>query len=178
MTSHRGGAGDEPIEDAPAREERRFDQGRVILLILLLLTIGYSVLALRYPRGGFTHPGPGLVPLVAGAITVVLITVGLFVRPRTDSTLPTEEDEVSLELVDPSPWRYTLIFLGVLIAYVLILQTVGQLLASTVMVLSTLLICRGRPLWQMAVITVVTAVTSFLLFAFVLNVPLPTRIIF
>ena len=146
-----------------------------LLLILLLPTIGYCVLALSYPFGRGTQPGPAFVPVIAGCSTLVLLVIALALPPGSRSELPAAEDEAPIETPDTNLWR-TLLFLLVLAAYLVVLQTIGQLLASAVMVLATLLLCRARPVWQMVVAAVATSGVSFVVFAYLLDVPLPTRI--
>jgi putative tricarboxylic transport membrane protein len=104
--------------------------------------------------------GPRAFPLIAAAIIAVCGVI-LVLKPS-----PAESPE------HPMPGRAITALSGSLLAYALLFQPVGFVIATTVLMVPIAMIF-GAKWWQGAVTGLVLAVSSFLLFDRVLDVVLP-----
>lgn len=149
--------------------ERSGPAARTIqLAVALALLAGcslYLYAATGFSFGVWNNPKAGFVPTIAGCIGVAL-AVGNIVRVwRAGSPGPVE--------LGLSP-RRALAFLAVLTAYAALLGKLGFLPATFAATLVLLLVSRGiRGLPLTLVIAAAFSATIWLLFGFVLKLPLP-----
>ena len=117
--------------------------------------------------GNFRMPGPGAWPFLL-AIAMALLGGWLVFRPQ-----PTTK--VALKGVPR--WGRLAIALGTLFGYVLILEPLGYLVATTLLMFAQLHWGENRHWATSLFIAVMGAVISFLVFGFWLKVPLPSGIL-
>jgi putative tricarboxylic transport membrane protein len=101
--------------------------GRAIAgLIGLVGFVGYLQMALDMPSGSTGNPGPGLWPTMVGyfgvAMSIMLVLEALLMANSTEGNIEFPRQEVL---------RRVLGFLGLSLAYILVVPVLGQLVAST-----------------------------------------------
>ncbi|TDE14930.1 tripartite tricarboxylate transporter TctB family protein [Jiangella asiatica] len=140
----------------------------VVAIVGGALSIGYSMIALSL--GALSQPGSGLWPLIVSVGLLVAGVVLVVRRPRDADT--GDDSDTVVEEAGPSG-RFVVIAVAVLVAYVIVLQQFGFVVAAA---LGTIAWLRwfGRESWvSSAVIGLVAAVCLHFLFVEVLHVPLP-----
>ncbi len=105
-------------------------KGNLVLAALcILLGIGVIAVSSTYPTAesyGTGVPGPGLWPT---AISIVMLVCSFILLCRTWKLTP--EKNTNIELSGPGP-RRVYISMGILVAYVLLLGSLGYIIATTV----------------------------------------------
>jgi putative tricarboxylic transport membrane protein len=129
--------------------------------------IPLAVFSRQLDLGNFRMPGPGAWPFLL-AIVMALLGGWLVFRPQ-----PTTE--VALKGVPR--WGRLAIALGTLFGYVLILEPLGYLVATTLLMFAQLHWVENRHWATSLFIAVMVAVISFLVFGFWLKVLLPSGIL-
>ena len=117
--------------------------------------------------GNFRMPGPGAWPFLL-AIAIALLGAWLVFRPQ-----PTTK--VALKGVPR--WGRLAMALGTFFGYVLILESLGYLVATTLLLFVQLYWVESRHWASSLFIALMGAVISFLVFGFWLKVPLPSGIL-
>ena len=143
-----------------------------LLSSILLMCIGifYLVSASRYDFGRLPDPKAGFFPTIAG-IAFVLLSVSLLlvsVRSRGRGVPDAEREALTLRRLFPA-----ILVLGGVVIHILVVETVGFLLASTALMMFLMWV-RGARNW--VVTTVMSAATSgvlYWLFWVVMRVPIP-----
>jgi putative tricarboxylic transport membrane protein len=130
--------------------------------VLLMVFGGFWIwqagrLAISSPEGG---PGPGLLPTAMG-ISVVVLAALSFLRP--------EVERIAL----PHVGRIALILVS-LIGYALLLEELGYLIATALLLGFLLLAFAERRRWWQPVAAVVVSFATYYVFRILLQVPLPT----
>lgn len=139
---------------------------RILGLVLLVLAVVYGWAAQQWPEpfGGQEAVGPQTFPTIL-AVVLALSSCYLIARPDPDSDWPASR--TGLEL---------LLAVGVLIAYALVLEWLGFVLATTAAVGTLCWRMGARPRW--AFLTgLVGAVVVFLLFNNLLELSLPAGLL-
>jgi putative tricarboxylic transport membrane protein len=140
--------------------------GRALALGLALLGLAAIALASRFRAGTATGgPGTSFLPTLVAMIVVVLGAALALRRSASES---------AIEPIEPGGARRGLWTLGAILAYVLVFERLGFVLA-TVPFLAVLLLSYGERRWLvvLAVAAGATAMT-YALFAVWLGVPLPS----
>jgi hypothetical protein len=117
--------------------------------------------------GNFRIPGPGAWPFLL-AIAMALLGGWLVFRPLTTT---------KVDLKGVPRWGRLAIALGTLFGYVLILESLGYLVATTLLMFAQLHWVENRHWATSLFIAVMVAVISFLVFGFWLKVLLPSGIV-
>ena len=130
--------------------------------VLLMVFGGFwiwqaSRLALSSPEGG---PGPGLLPTAMGVSILVLAALS-FLRP--------EVERIGL----PHVGRIALILVS-LIGYALLLEELGYVIATALLLGFLLLAFAERRRWWQPVAAAVVSFATYYVFRILLQVPLPT----
>lgn len=156
------------------KEQGRVDQKRLGRLIVgslgLLLAIGYTIQAIGMPQGTAASPGPGLFPIGVGlagtAISLVVVLEAFFTAQTTGT----------LDLPKGTQRKKVLLFMGSLLALILLLPVLGQYVAATLYVIVFLKIM--SPLnWPRSIICgAVTGIAVSWIFIELLAIRLPTGI--
>lgn len=162
----------EPTPAAPASwrsDQKRVGRG-VLGVVCLGLSVGYLVMALGMPAGDLASPGPGLFPtgVGIGAVVISLIVIAEAVFQRSGGG--------QIQLPRGHELRQSLIFLGTLVAFIVVLPLAGQYVASTLYVAAFLKFA-GRLGWTRSVLfgVLIGAGLTFV-FSTALGIPLPKGI--
>jgi putative tricarboxylic transport membrane protein len=162
----------EPTPAAPASwrsDQKRLGRG-VLGIVCLGLSVGYLVMALGMPAGDLGSPGPGLFPTGVGigavVISLIVIAEAFFKRSEGGQVhLPR-----GLEL------RQSLIFMGTLVAFIVVLPLAGMYVASTLYVAAFLKFA-GRLGWtRSGLFGVLIGAGLTFVFSTALGIPLPKGI--
>nr|WP_298412556.1 tripartite tricarboxylate transporter TctB family protein [uncultured Halomonas sp.] len=135
---------------------------RVFGVLMLVLAVAYGWGATQFPEpfGGAESVGPETFPTVL-AVVLALTSLYLIVKPDPDNAWPSG-----------SIWLELIIAVVVLIAYTLLLQPLGFVIATTLAV-GTLCWRMGAALLKAYLTGLIAGVVVFLLFTYALDLPLP-----
>ncbi len=162
------------VPSTPEVPELEWAPGPLVRLVvdatLLLVGVGYLVLAFQLPFTTESGPGAGFYPVGAGTLFVVCIAIetaravtGL--RPGGDVE-PRGRFRAAVPIV-----------LGTIAAYILLAQILGHLVVAVLLVGILLRSLGARPWWQVALTAVLAAVGSDLLFGALLGLDLPSGLL-
>jgi putative tricarboxylic transport membrane protein len=130
---------------------------------LAVLALGYLLAGRRYPLDTLATPGPGIVPLAAGAALLALAIWQLLAVPRSAPD-PGHRGAVP---------RAPLIMCAVLVLYAATLPVLGFMLTSFALVFVAARLMGLDGWWRPAALALGVTVVSRLLFGAWLGVPLP-----
>jgi putative tricarboxylic transport membrane protein len=139
---------------------------RVLGVGAVLLAIPVGAASLGFGVGSPKSPGAGFWPLLI-ALLMVGLGVSLILRPTPDA----------MPAAGESRWGRFGISLGTLAFYVVALEPLGYLLATAVMLHMQLRWVEGRSWRSSALIAILAAGLSLLLFRVLLKVSLPMGVI-
>jgi hypothetical protein len=139
---------------------------RILGVGAVLLAIPIGAASRGFGVGSPKSPGAGFWPLLI-ALVMAGLGLSLILRP-TPNAMPAAEE---------SRWGRFVISLGTLAFYVVALELLGYLLATVVMLFVQLRWVESRSWKSSAVIAVLTAVVSLVLFRVLLKVSLPEGVI-
>jgi putative tricarboxylic transport membrane protein len=138
---------------------------RVVPLVLLIAAGVYLTLALRLPFGGAARPGAGFYPVIVAVFAIVVALMA------TASAFRGGPGAVAVEL-DSASRRRVVLSVVALVAFCLVLPWVGYPAAAFAFVSVVLRYLGSR--WTTALLTgALSAAGSYVLFAVLLDVPLP-----
>ena len=133
----------------------------VIGILLIVLAAGYPTAA-DYGTG---VPGPGLWPIVISAFMLTLAALLVMKSIK----MPAEKN------VDVPMWnegtKRVYITMGILFAYTLVLQFLGFIIATTIMEAIFIQWFAKKKPWITAIISLVVTLVIYVVFQYVLNVP-------
>ncbi len=139
----------------------------VAALVALAIGIGAAVLAYGYGLGSLRRPGPGLWPFLVSVLIAFLAVVLLIIGRRLDDAEKFTRSSV-LVLVGGA----TFVGLG------LLLPTIGFELPAILLGIVWLRFLGGESWRSTIVISVATTAAFYLLFLYVLKIPLPHLLAF
>ena len=138
---------------------------RAVPLLLLVAAGVYLTLALRLPFGAAARPGAGFYPVIVAVFAIVVALMA------TASAFRSGPGAVAVEL-DAASRRRVVLSVVALVAFCLVLPWVGYPAAAFAFVTVVLRYLGGR--WTTALLTgVLSSAGSYVLFAVLLDVPLP-----
>ncbi|MFC0266792.1 tripartite tricarboxylate transporter TctB family protein [Kushneria aurantia] len=139
---------------------------RIFGILILVVAVAYGWTATQFPEpfGGSEAVDSGTFPIVI-AVVMALSSLYLIVRPDPDNHWPATR--TALEL---------LLAVVVLIAYTLLLQPLGFILA-TLLAIGTLCWRMGAPPLRAYIVGAVSGVVVYLLFTLALGLALPTGVL-
>lgn len=138
---------------------------RAISIMIFLFSVAFAVGALTMPMGTVRAPGPGLVPLILSLATAVTSgVVALFSYPKEPDT----EDSFEKEFV--KPLSIAIILAGIIAVF----ESAGYLASIFVGAFLVLKVLEKMSLIKSLIIAFVLCLSSYLLFARVLGVSLPS----
>jgi putative tricarboxylic transport membrane protein len=121
--------------------------------------------------GTAQNPGPGLIPMAIGILLVILTAVYLL-RIFRSEVLPEATGKETAE--GAKNYRRILGILACTVAYPLILENLNFLISTFAVSFAMLFLLKPqRPIWA-AILALVLAVGSFVVFARLLNVAFPS----
>lgn len=139
---------------------------RVFGLLMFVLAVAYGWGAQQFPEpfGGAEAVGPETFPTIL-AVVLALSSAYLIVRPDPSNAWPL--DRTAMEM---------LISIAVLIVYALVLESLGFIVATTLMV-GTLCWRMGAPVVRSYVTGLIGAIVVFALFNYLLELSLPLGVL-
>ena len=130
-------------------------------VFLIILASGYPTAA-DYGTG---VPGPGLWPIVISAfmlaMAVLLVLKSLKMKPEQDTEVPMWNEGT----------KRVYITIGILFAYTLVLEFLGFIIATTIMEAIFIQWFAKKKPWITAIISLVVTLVIYVVFQYVLNVP-------
>ncbi len=145
------------------KQERR---AGLFLLLLGIAVMYYAIVDLKL--GTITQPGPGLFPFISGGGIAILSLIWLLTNLK--SIQPHEPLWKKEEL------RAPLLAVIIIVAYTALMDQLGYIL-STILFLVAWQVFIEREKWlKIAMITVIGTAVMYLLFSYLLSVPLPEGI--
>lgn len=141
----------------------------IVAAICMVLGIGIIAIASTYPTAadyGTGVPGPGLWPIVI-AILMMVCAVLLAVK----SFKMTPEQDTKVELWNDNTKRVYIV-IGILFAYVAVLEFLGFLIATTILEFVLIQWFAKKKPWITLIISVAVTLVIYLVFQYVLNVPI------
>jgi putative tricarboxylic transport membrane protein len=141
----------------------------IVAAAFLLLSLAYGIGSLLLPMGTLERPGPGFFPLVVALVMAALSGLLLWrflcvQKPQTQGENPFPQGP---------DLRRVLALGGSLILFAVLLQPLGYVITS-VLLMGTVLRLLGMRHWgRTALSAVLTTAISYWFFALLLDVPLP-----
>ncbi len=136
-------------------------------VILTLVGVAFCVYSIRLGTGTVNAPGPGFVPFLAGGLLIVLTIVALI------ETRPEPKVKKWSELFGGERWRVVLGILGSLFLYALVMDFLGFIL-STFLILTFLFKISEGQRWKVALeASILTMVFTYFLFEYFLQINFP-----
>ena len=139
---------------------------RITGVFLLALAVAFGLHARSFKTGFLTDPlGPKAWPMMLGAI-LALFSIYMIAKPQHGASWP-----------KPIVLLRQGVLVAALVAYALLLDPIG-FLAATVLVVAFMALLMGARWWQAGVTGLVSSVALYLLFNSVLGLPLPAGALF
>lgn len=135
----------------------------------ILVLAGYMILeGLNYPAGKGGDPGSFSIPLL---VAILMIIAGVIIVAMNAKKMMAKREESFLELLKSNAKVF--IFIGVLIATVIVMPIIGY---TVTMAVSLFIITKnlGSSWLRSAIVAVLGSVASYYLFQVLFSVPLPT----
>ncbi len=154
------------------RKSRR--NQKIASLALIGFSLFYLISSFRYKIGTPRNPGPGLIPMAIGILLVILTTVYL-IRVFGER-LP--QEKIGEETAEAERnYRRIYGILACTIVYPLILESLKFLVSTFAVAFAMLYLLKPqRPIWA-ALLALLLAVGSFVVFARLLNVAFPSGVL-
>ncbi|MGH3357194.1 MAG: tripartite tricarboxylate transporter TctB family protein [Nocardioidaceae bacterium] len=143
---------------------------RAALLGCCALGLGLFAASLQYPVTVDGRVGPGMYPLAVALVIVLGSLPSLVLPQRAEAEVVSDEEPGDHEIGDAA-WRVP-VLIGVLVAYVAVVESLGHLVTSCVLAWIALRIVGERPWWQQIPIALGLGIGTAELFARI-GVPLP-----
>ncbi len=141
-------------------------------LVLIALGTGWILHGLQYPMGSTELPGPGLLPLISGGILILLSTQLLISALPAVGIMGKREAVVAIE-GEKHEYGGPLLLLAAAVVYLFTLEWTGYTVNTFLLVLLGIRVMGGRGWAVPLLVAAGTAIITYLLFAVLLNVPLP-----
>lgn len=145
---------------------------RVIALIVFLIAAGYLYMASQFPRLEIGDPlGPKIFPVILGTILILTAILLVFESLRKPEGDPRKSDNL-----EEKGNKHLLVILAVAmvtLVYVLILEKVGYILDTFLLLMVTMAYFNRNKYVQNGIIAIAFSLISYLMFAKLLGVTLP-----
>ena len=136
-------------------------------VILGLVGLAFCIVSLNLGLGSVHAPGPGFVPFLAGGL-LVLFTIATVIENRSEPKVKNWS-----ELFGGERWRIVLGILGVLFLYALVMDVLGFMI-STFLLLTFLFKASEGQRWKVAIgASILTMVLTYFLFEYFLQINFP-----
>lgn len=136
----------------------------------LLLSAGYLGMAFQLPLGDMARPGAGIFPILVGGLMVFASLSTIWEGWRTGTgeqlELPSGQDRSRL-----------LVLVGAMSVYVVGLPWLGQIVASTLFLISLMRVMSDVSWLRVITYSLVISITIYVVFVRLLNVPMPRGIV-
>jgi putative tricarboxylic transport membrane protein len=147
-------------------------QRRISSLFLIGFSVFICFLSLDLGIGNPKKPGPGAMPFLASILVFSLSLLVLIIERET----PKEEDDKLRRLTEGGNLLKIVIFVVMLIGYTFLINIIGFLITSFVLVFGMLSITEGKKWHKNMLIAAIMVVTTFLVFNKLLGVHLPSGV--
>jgi putative tricarboxylic transport membrane protein len=156
-----------------AMKTRRLRPGENLFCVLMLL-LSLSILLLAYRISGFASlSSPGAFPMAAGLVMVISMGLVLLGHRRLDKpSVSGFKEEVQVAARRVLPLKF-LIYAGIILAYMLLLQPLHFLPSSFLFLVVSMMALRGSGLVKSLLISAGTLAVIYLIFQFLFRVVLP-----
>lgn len=138
----------------------------IVAVLSLICGTAIICMSLTFPKGTDGVPGPGIFPIIIGAMMIVSAVL-LIIR----TTLTKKEGNGSLAMLSPEKKRVYLTML-VLVVYFILLPYIGFCVSSFIMLLLLIKWYSRKSILKSIILAAVITAIVYLLFSMVLNVPL------
>ena len=142
---------------------------------VLLVAIGYEAMALWMPQGSLKFPGPGYYPKLVG-IFLIATALGCLIQAaltrRGARPITTVADSVPRPMVGK-----TVVLLGLLLAYAVLLKPLGFPIAICLFLLAAIRVFGYRKWVVITLLAIGLTVVSYVTFITWLKVPLPLGVV-
>jgi putative tricarboxylic transport membrane protein len=144
---------------------------RITAVGLLVGSLAYTILGLRYKLGHLANPGSGLMPMIVGFLLTGCSAVYLF------NTLKIKSGGLQQENREEGWWGRNLIPICIsvlVIVYPFLLKKVDFIISTILTVWSILALLRYKSVLISGMIAIAISVSLLFIFSMLLNVPLPS----
>ena len=146
----------------------KFNNDQVSAAIWVAVGVAVALGSLRYGLGPLETPGTGFLPFLAGCAIALLATIGLIL-----STLKQRKGTGWTPILRGVSWQKPLLVMAALIAYALLMKTLGFVLC-TILFIGFLLRAVEPQRWPVVIVGAVgTALGAFAIFQVWLKTQLP-----
>jgi len=146
----------------------------VTSLSFLVLGGAYLIESLNLPLGPAAQPGPGFFPLLVG-IAMMAFSLRVLIQSLKTKECPAEKEDLFPKGRD---LQRVVLIAAALIFFAAFLNILGYGVCSAVLIGAVLRFLGLKSWTRIFLISVLTAVLSYLLFASVLEAPLPRGVLF
>jgi hypothetical protein len=136
-------------------------------ILMGIAVIFYSINVLSI--GTTKLPGPGFFPFISGLCVVIFSGVWIF----TTKKIKTEEDKPFWE---KGQWVRPLLAVLIIMAYAAFMDGLGYILSTLLFIVAWQLFIEGEKWKKILILSVVGTVVMYVLFQYLLSVPLPEGI--
>ncbi len=155
-------------------------------IVAALLGAGFLLYNIQYPLDAFSNPGPGVFPLIVGAVLVILGALQLILDIRKPEQMDCEEKgrgTISIRslrgcLRKDHAERGILLMIGVFILYLLMVKWVGFFVSTFLFVVVTSRLMGARSWGVPMLLSAGINIFCYFLFAVWLKLFLPRGILF
>lgn len=138
----------------------------IFLLLLGIAVMYYAIVDLNL--GTITQPGPGLFPFISGTGIAILSTIWILTNLKT-----MQQHE---SLWQKGELRTPVLAVVIITAYAALLDPLGYILSTVFFLLAWQIIIEREKWLKTALITVIGTVAMYVIFSYLLSVPLPEGI--
>lgn len=146
------------------RKER---QAAFFLMFLSVAVIYYSLTKLSL--GTIKEPGPGFFPLLCGAGILLLCLIWFTVNPKADKTVP--------DMWKPGACSAPVIAMVIITLYTFGLELLGYCTSTLLFLLAWQTVIVREKWVKTGIIAVVGTIAMYVLFGYLLGVPVPTGLL-
>ncbi len=145
----------------------------IVSSVSVLIVLFYLIEDRNYPVGSLSHPGPGLYPMLVGAMLLVATSMTV-----VEAVKGTNQAGVSFDWPQGiGRWRVITVVLAAL-GYTLFLNQLGDLVVGFLAALVVGWVMGMKSIWKAAIVALVLTGLFHLIFANLLGVPLPQGTLF
>lgn len=139
----------------------------------VLIVLFYLVEDRNYPIGSLSHPGPGLYPMLVGAMMLIATSMTV-----VEAVKGTNQQGISFDWPHGiGRWRVIAVVLAAL-GYTLLLDRLGDLVVGFFAAALVTWVMGMKTIWKAVIVAAVLVGLFHLIFAYFLGVPLPQGTIF
>jgi putative tricarboxylic transport membrane protein len=139
----------------------------ITCLFFFTFGVGFAVGGVALKLGTLMEPGPGFFPFFGGIILDIVVALLFFQTYRLQGE----------GKGDPRMFLGPLMVIAALFFALAIFERLGYIVAMAIVSLTILYVLKAKPLWLAIVVSILFAGSSYLIFDYLLSVPLPLGIL-